>query len=164
MYSAEGSDILNEYLREIANNPNEFLKQISYMKHLYDWEKLIKLYPEFKMSFDDALKVSETIFEKGKILDEDLVLIRRQSSPLSKYSENGIYHSDAFLSTSISQNVKPEEYGDYIHKLVIPKGTKILYIEGLSSTKEEYEVLFNIGTELKFHNQENKYVSSWILI
>ena len=122
------------------------------------------MYPEYKMSFSGALRVSETIFEKGKILDEDLVLIRRQSSPLSKYSNDGIYHSDGFLSTSISQNVKPEIYGDYVHKLVIPKGTKIFYIERITSTRRDYEVLFNRGTELKFHNQENEYVSSWILI
>ena len=164
LYSAEGSDILNEYLRDIANEPNEFLKQISYMKYLNKWEKLNKMYPEYKMSFSGALRVSETIFEKGKILDEDLVLIRRQSSPLSKYSNDGIYHSDGFLSTSISQNVKPEIYGDYVHKLVIPKGTKIFYIERITSTRRDYEVLFNRGTELKFHNQENEYVSSWILI
>lgn len=160
----QGASILNRCLRDIADQPNGYLERISYMESLHKWNEFIKVYPQYKMSLSDALKVSETVFEKGKVLDEDLVLIRRQSSPLSKYSNNGIYHSDGFLSTSISQNVKPEEYGDYVHKIVIPKGTRILYIEKITSTKKEYEVLFNRGADLKFHNQENEYVSSWILI
>ncbi|SFL65786.1 ADP-ribosyltransferase exoenzyme [Methanobrevibacter olleyae] len=164
LYSGDVTKILNNYLREIAIEPNNFKRKLIHAKFMIKWNKFRFKYPKEYMPLNEYLKISETIFEKGKVLDEDLVLVRRQSRPLSDYANEGIYHSDAFLSTSISMNVKPELYGPYINLIVVPKGTKIFYIEKITSTKTEYEVLFNKGSDLKFLNQENKYISSWILI
>ena len=97
------------------------------------------------------------------VLNEDIVLVRRQSIPLLDFSNFGIYHSDALLSTSISKNVKPEEYGDFLAYIVIPKGTKIFYIEQITSESREFEVLFGINKNLKFLKQESEYISHWVL-
>ena len=99
-----------------------------------------------------------------KILNEDLVVVRRQSSPLLDYSHFGIYHSDSLLSTSISENVKPEIYGEYLSYMVIPKGTKIFYIEGITDTMGDLEILFKRGKNFKFVRQEGEFISHWKLI
>ena len=83
---------------------------------------------------------------------------------MSNYANGDIYHSDSFFSTSISKNVKPDEYGDYLEYIVIPKGTKILYIEGVTSEPLEYEILFNKNVNLKRINRVSEYVTHWILI
>ena len=116
------------------------------------------------MGFDKSLKILNDIFEKGKTLEEDLVVVRRQKEHMSNYAEDGIYHSDACLSTSLSENVKPEEYGNYVNYIVISKGTKILYIEGVTSTRGEYEVLLDKNMDLQHIKEESEYLTHWKLL
>ncbi|WP_407454817.1 ADP-ribosyltransferase [Methanobrevibacter sp.] len=75
-----------------------------------------------------------------------------------------MYHSDSLLSTSISKNVKPEKYGDYLSYIVIPKGTKIFYIERITATRGDLEILFSRNKNLKFIQQEDEFISHWKLI
>lgn len=113
LYSGKGFSILNSYLRKIANIDDSELKKIK-REYSIKWSKLIFYHPQYYMGFDKSLKILNDIFEKGKTLEEDLVVVRRQKEHMSNYAEDGIYHSDACLSTSLSENVKPEEYGDYV--------------------------------------------------
>lgn len=107
--------------------------------------------------------MGKRIFDKGRVLKEDLVVVRRQSSSLLNYANDGVYISDSYLSTSISKCVNPKKYGDYINLIVIPKGTKILYIEGISTAKGEYEILFRIDTKLELVDIINEFNINWIL-
>ena len=164
LFSGDGYDILNKYLRTIANvndlNRRNIIKRIYSIK----WIKMRFKYPNYYMSFEDTLKISESVFKKGKILEEDLVVVRRQKSSMTEYANDNIYHSDSFLATSISENVKPHVYGNYINYIVVPKGTKILYIEGITLTDNEYEILFNMNTELKLIGEKSEFVTLWEMI
>ena len=164
LYSGKGFSILNSYLREIANvNDPNLIRKIR-KEHSVKWSKLKSYHPEYFMEFDKSLKVLETIFEKGKVLEEDLVVVRRQQSPLTNRANDGIYHSDSCLSTSISENVKPEEYGNYVNYIVIPKGTRILYIEGVTSTRWEYEVLLDKNIDLELILEKSEHLAHWKLL
>lgn len=163
LYSGKGFSILNSYLRKIANIDDSELKKIK-REYSIKWSKLIFYHPQYYMGFDKSLKILNDIFEKGKTLEEDLVVVRRQKEHMSNYAEDGIYHSDACLSTSLSENVKPEEYGDYVNYIVISKGTKILYIEGVTSTRGEYEVLLDKNMDLQHIKEESEYLTHWKLL
>ena len=52
------------------------------------------------------------------------------------------YDDKGFTSMSIHEFTKPEEYGDELNYILIPKGTKILYVEGITSSPRDYETLF----------------------
>lgn len=43
---------------------------------------------------------------------------------------------------SIYEYTKVDEYGDELNYILIPKGTKVLYVEGITSSPEDYETLF----------------------
>ena len=83
---------------------------------------------------------------------------------MTKYAEGNKYHSDSFLSTSISENVKPEEYGGYIHYIVIPKGIKIMYIEGITETPLEFEILFDKNVDLRLIREKSEFITHWEMI
>lgn len=161
LISFDGYQIVNRYFRTLPKLSDmdkvklkeECAREWTFFNHL-----------DFYMSFDEFLKASKNVFNKGKPLNENLLVFRRQKEPLIKYAENGIYHSDSFLSTSISKNVNPEKYGDYLECIVIPKDRKILYIEAISSTKPEYEILFDKGVDLKLINQKSDYIAFWQLL
>lgn len=116
------------------------------------------------MPFDKALNISDFIFDKGIILKEDLVVVRRQKNPMKNYAKGDIYHSDSFLATSISENVKPNTYGKYINYIVIPKGTKIFYLEGITETTEEFEVVINKNCDLKLIEEKSELITHLKLI
>lgn len=164
LYSDEGDSIINGYYREISKAVTNHKKRLIKEKYAKEWGFLKFKCPKYYVSFNEALQISKTIFKKGKMLDENLVLVRRQGSPLLMFANHGIYHSDSLLSTTISKNVKPEIYGDYLAYIVIPKGTRIFYIEGITATQGDLEVLFGRGKNLKFIKQESEFISHWELI
>ena len=101
------------------------------------------------MSFDDALEISEYIFEKySKTLDEDIILCRREIERFMGLDGATEYDDEGFTSTSIHEFAKADKYGDEINYILIPEGTPILYLEGISTSPEDYEVLFPPGLHL----------------
>lgn len=164
LYSGDGDRIINGYYRDMSKAVTSYKQKSIKEKYSDEWESLKIKYSEYYIPFDEALNISKTIFKKGKILDEDLLVVRRQSSPLLTYAHYGIYHSDSLLSTTISNNVKPDIYGDYLAYIVVPKGTRIFYIEGITSTRDDLEILFGIDKNIKFLKQESDYVSHWVLL
>ncbi|WP_409200972.1 ADP-ribosyltransferase [Methanobrevibacter sp. DSM 116169] len=154
-YTGDGASLLNQYLR---TNENKELLELK-------WNKIVPMdFGKIAISFDDALTI-DNLFTKGKVLEKNIIVVRRETEPaLFKYSKKRIYESKGFLSTSISENVKKEEYGPFLNYIFVPKGTKILYLEKITSTTDEFEVLFNIGTKLKFICKENEFKYFWKLI
>ena len=163
LYSDEGYDSLNKYLREINGVFNPFKRLRIKMKYSKLWDDDLAN-SKYYMSFNKAIKASKSVFKKGKILEEDLVVVRRQKNPMTKYVEGEKYHSDSFLSTSISENVKPDEYGEYINYIVIPKGNKILYIEGITETPHEFEILFDKNVDLRLVREKSEFIAHWEMI
>ncbi len=164
LYSGEADSIIHGYYRDMAKAVTSHKQNLIKKKYSKEWESLKIKYKEYYIPFDEALKISKTIFKKGKILDEDLVVVRRQKSPLLNHAHYGVYHSDSLLSTTISKNVKPEIYGDYLAYIVIPKGKRIFYIEGITENQGELEILFGVGKNLRFITQKSELISHWELI
>jgi len=161
LYSQDGYSIVNDFFRKLPEINDSEIDSF-YKKYEEKWSNLED--QEYYIPFKEFLEVGETIFDKGIILDEDLLVFRRQTEPLSNYSTNGIYNSDSYLSTSISKNVKPEEYGEYLEYILIPKGTRILYIEKITSSRSEYEILFKKGSKLKKIGQKTVKITCWKLL
>jgi hypothetical protein len=91
----------------------------------------------------DALAIVSDIFDKYSVtVDRDIILCRRERNRYMKPDENGNYSDQGFTSSSIYEFAKEDEYGDEISYILIPKGTPILYLEGITSSPEDYEVLF----------------------
>ena len=159
LYTYEGYNIINHYFRKLtrlSDSEKESLKN----KCEETWSKFKSQYDY--IPFDNALKASETICNKGKILNEDLIVFRRQETPLKSYADNDIYHCDSFLSTSLYSN--RDEFGEYLEYILIPKGKRILYISDISSNNNESEVLLTKNIDLKIIEEKSKYVTHWKMI
>lgn len=159
LYTMDGYSIINCYFRKLASI-NDSKKESLKRKCNEKWSKFEHQYDY--VSFDNALRISDTIINRGKILNEDLIVFRRQNKPLIFYSNDGIYHCDSFLSTSIYE---PEDiFGEYLEYIFIPKGKKILYISDISSNNNENELLLTRNFDLKMIEQKSDYVTHWKMI
>ena len=142
-YTNKGDSIINWFLRNSSTNNLKVSR--------LEWDKLMeKNFNGQGISFDRALNIRHHIFNKGKITTENILLVRReQEDSMMEFSDNGVYHSQGELSTAISHDIKVDEYGDHRNFLLIPEGTKILYLEGVTNTKGDFEVLFPDGTRFQ---------------
>lgn len=95
-----------------------------------------------RLQFGDALHIYDSIFEKYSVtLQEDIILCRREDNRYMGRNGKTEYTDKAFTSTSIYEYAKEDEYGDEINYILIPKDTPILYLEGITSSPGDYEVL-----------------------
>ena len=78
-----------------------------------------------------------------------------------EYSDGDTYYNSGFLSTSISKEIYI--YGDYVNYIRIPKGTKILYIEGVTLEENEFEVLLPPDIELHLVDEVSDKLLKWTL-
>lgn len=160
LYSGEGFSYLNDYLREVKGVRNPLRRRKSYRKYSKLWDEFFKDQLCY-MPMKKTIRVGKQLFKKSKILENDLVIVRRQKDSLTNYMENGIYNNDAFLSTSISKEIT--EYGEYVNYIRIPKGEKILYIESVTSISGEYEIILQPGTKLKYLRQRSNRLWEWAM-
>lgn len=151
---------LNDYLR--SDNPD-------FDSSSREWDELVddlieKGVISKKLGFGDALNISESIFNKySKPLKEDLIVCRREDERYIGADEKIIYDADGFTSTSIYEFAKEEIYGDQLTYILIPKDTPILYLEGITSSKRDYEVLFPPGIHLDHVENLSKKKQVWKL-
>lgn len=158
LYSDEGFSALNNYMREVKGVWNPFKRRRIKKYWSKEWDKTMKLNENY-MPMPKAMNVGKKLYKKAKILEEDLVVVRRQDSPLTEHANNGVYRNDAFLSTSLSKNLV--EYGEYVNYIRIPKGEKILYIECVTATGMEYEVLLHPGAKFRMIDEINPKFVKW---
>lgn len=121
--------------------------------------KILKTKPTFVnvgLTFEEYKQYSDKIVPSAKKLKENIIVTRREQTDymISKTIE-GIYVSESLLSTSISRN--KTDYGEYIHDILIKKGTKVPYLEDISMTPKDMEVLLPKGSKLKLIKNEGKY-------
>ena len=64
---------------------------------------------------------------------------------------------------SIHEFTKPEEYGDELNYILTPEGTKILYVEGVTSSPRDYETLFLPEIYLNHFEDLNSKKKVWKL-
>lgn len=158
LFSDDGFSPLNTYMREVKGVWNPFERRRLKKYWSKEWDKAMKSNENY-MPMTKAIKVGKKLYKKAKVLDHDLVVVRRQKGPMTEYATNGIYINDGFLSTSISGDIT--KYGDYKNYIRIPKGEKILYIECVTSAEFEYEVLLPPGVRLSMIEEVNTKLIKW---
>lgn len=158
-YTDDGDRAINNYLRGLIS-PEEAKEKW--------WDTILKLKDmgvlEYELSFDEALKIKESVFNNhAKTLKEDIIVCRREKTEYMGRDERPNDHDDkGFASTSIYGYTKEEIYGDYINYILIPEGTEILYVEGLTMEPRDFEVLFPPGIHLNLVEKVGNKKKIWI--
>jgi len=105
----------------------------------------------YKFVFDLYIKELKVIFDKAPITQHRLVLYRGiNENYVSKQSKKGYYISNHFSSTSLF----PEIAYNYtkkkkiILKIIVEKGQPLIYVEGITLAKGDYEVIMPIHSTL----------------
>ncbi len=75
--------------------------------------------------------------------------------------ENGNYSDPGIVSTTIGKDIKSDIYGDYINYIILPKNTKVLYVEGITATSYDFEVMLHPNARLSHIRDEGEYVKVW---
>lgn len=154
LYTKKGDSILNFYLRGLQS-PDRNPKQ--------EWKNLVKE-RGVDISFERALELFRMVFNKGIVLNEPLVLIRRENNRYMKVEGNKKVYSDkGILSTSIGENVKSDVYGDELNYILVPAGTKVLYVEGITATQGDFEVMLPPGSNLEYIKDIGAHAKVWKL-
>ena len=141
MYTDDADRAINNFLRDKWEYDDcEKLWNDTYEK-LFGNEKQ-------KLTFKKALEIYDNIFEKfSKTLEEDIIVCRREDERFMGNKKNPKRYKDkGFTSTSINEYV--ERYGDEINYILIPAGTKIIYLEEITKAKKDYEILIAPGIDL----------------
>ncbi len=116
-----------------------------------------------ELSLSEALAMVDDIFDKYSVpVDKDIILCRRERNRYMSPNENGNYNDRGFTSTSIYEFAKEDEYGDEISYILIPKGTPVLYLEGVTSSPEDYEVLFPPNINLSHVEDLSSKKKVWV--
>lgn len=160
LYSGPGFEFLNNYFRMINGVMDSFILEQIKSECERNWN-LRLIDDKNYLTFDEAINASKTLYNYAKELEEDLVIVRRQKKSMLEYSDGDTYYNAGFLSTSISKELY--DYGDYVNYIRIPKGTKILYIEGVTLEEGEYEILLPPDIELQLVNKVSEKLLKWTL-
>lgn len=115
------------------------------------------------LSFDRALIIAQTIFDKySKPIKENIILCRREKDRFMGKDGAKSYDDKGFTSTSIHEFTKIDKYGREVNYILIPSGTPILYVEGITSSSEDYEVFFPPEVHLEHAENINSKKKVWI--
>lgn len=133
------SSPLNDYLRFGPDNLDECVERWKNINNNLILRELLS----DELDFHVALTIAESIFNKyAKTLNEDVMLCRRERERFMGRNGKTTYKDKGFTSMSIYEYTKVDEYGDELNYILIPKGTKVLYVEGITVSPEDYETLF----------------------
>ena len=118
---------------------------------------------DYELSFERALQIKESVFENyAKPLEEDIIVCRREVTRFMGDEGVNEYDDKGCTSTSIYEYAKEEIYGDEINYILIPKGTKVLYVEELTREPKDYEIMFPPGIHLDFVEDVGSKKKIWI--
>ncbi|SFL66705.1 ADP-ribosyltransferase exoenzyme [Methanobrevibacter olleyae] len=138
IYTDNGDAAINGYLRGLLSKEDAIKRWEDVNDKLLDKGVLDHI-----LLFDDSLNLIDTIFSKhGKTLKKDIIVCRRERERFMGRNGKTTYEDKGFTSMSICEYTKVDEYGDELNYILIPKGTKLLYVEEITSSPEDYETLF----------------------
>ena len=78
--------------------------------------------------------------------------------------EGGIYSDKGILSTAIGENVKADIYGNELNYILVEEGKRILYVEGITATNGDFEVMLPPSSELKHQRNLDLHSKVWKLL
>ena len=67
------------------------------------------------------------------------------------------------VSTAIGKDIKSDVYGNEINYILVSEDTKILYVEGITATNHDYEVILPPNSNLKHLRDEGEHIKIWKL-
>lgn len=157
MYTKYGDSIINYELRGLKDDPNVLPRNPK-----EEWEKLA-IERGIDIDFERALELAEIVFNKGKFLDEPIVLVRRERRRHMTEDEEGNYSDLGIVSTAIGKDIKSDVYGNEINYILVSEQTKILYVEGITATNDDFEVMLPPNSRLSHVRDEGSHVKVWKL-
>lgn len=157
MYTKYGDSIINYELRGLKDNPD-----IPKRNPKREWNKLAKE-RGIEIDFDRALELAKQIFDKGKPLKEPVVLVRRERKRYMNQDKYGYYSDSGIVSTAIGKDIKSDVYGDVVNYILVSEETNILYVEGVTATPKDFEVILPPNSRLTHLRDENDNVKIWKL-
>lgn len=158
-YTNMGDKYLNSYGRGI----------MTYEESRKEWNNLNNKYLEKSKveegcSFDEAWELKDSLVDEcGVPLEKDTIFCRRENHRYMGRNGEETYTDGGFTSTTIYEYAKEYKYGYDVNYILVPAGTKILYLEGTTLTENDYEVLFPPNTtfnhlkDLGLHKKIWKY-------
>ncbi|SEL22766.1 hypothetical protein SAMN05216439_0209 [Methanobrevibacter gottschalkii] len=104
-----------------------------------------------ELLFDRALQIKESVFKKyAKPLKKDIIFCQCEVNRFMEDKGATEYIDKECTSTSIYEYAKEDIYGDEVNYILILKGTKVLYVEGLTREPEDYEIMLPPEIHLDF--------------
>lgn len=156
LYTGPCDKYLNGYLRN----------RMSYEEAKKEWNNELE-FEEYNVDFDEALKLKDIVWKYAIPLEKDVMLCRREENRYFNEEEddygNKTYSDSALMSTSIGEYTKREDYGEELNYIKITEGTPILYLEGITLTPKDFEVLWPADTKLDFIEDLGKHKKVWKL-
>lgn len=143
-YTDDGDRAINNYLRGLITQKEA---EIIWNDTIITLKN--KGIIDYELSFERALKIKESVFKNyAKTLEKDIIVCRREIDRFMGVNGATKYNDKGCTSTSIHEYAKEKIYGDELNYILIPKGTKVLYVEELTRKPEDYEILFPPGIHL----------------
>lgn len=157
-YTDEGDRAINNFLRGLTSKEEA---ESIWNDTIFKLKNIGVI--DYELSFDRALQIKESVFENyAKPLEEDIIVCRREVTRFMGGDGVNEYNDKGCTSTSIYEYAKEEIYGDEINYILIPKGTKVLYVEELTREPEDYEIMFPPGIHLDFVEDVGSKKKIWI--
>lgn len=159
IYTDNGDAAINGYLRGLLSKEDAIKRWEDVNDKLLDKGVLDHI-----LLFDDSLNLIDTIFSKhGKTLKKDIIVCRRERDRFMGRNNETKYNDKGLTSTSIYEYANTSIYGDELNYILVPKGTNVLYLEGITNVLEDYEVLFPPNINLKYVEDLSKNKKVWKL-
>ncbi len=152
LYTGPCDTYLNGYLRH----------RLSYDEAKYGWEDKAEK-EGYGFSFEEALRIKDSIWNYAIPLEKKIMICRREDNRYFEEDENGNYIDAALMSSSIGEYVKRKLYGEELNYIIVPEGTPILYLEGITLAEEDFEILWPPSTKLDFIEDLGKHKKVWKL-
>lgn len=150
IYTKGGNTAINNYLRGYKNKRQARRKWNNARKDI-----------NRNITFNEALKTMNEIFEQGIPLKQDIMVVRREIERTMKPDDAGNFKAEGIVATSIKDCVNLKLYGENVNYIKLEKGTKILYLEHLSQFKKDYEIILPHESEFKYIGEKGKMGKIW---
>lgn len=164
LYTLNGYSMLNRFLNNYIVTPEveKMFYGTSMTRQLIDHIKKIGIITieEFLLEFDANISIA---IKNAPVTLRKFVVYRGENFPLCGYTHaerciiKQMYSTSQYVSTSLNF-IKPK---DYITRIIVPKGTKCLYIKNLSLISDEEEILFDhnsIFQTIQPHHTFNDFI------
>lgn len=132
---------MRDYSGDAYFDINKYLRDPNVVKQDYWDDKRVSVVKR-------SIRQLNQLFDKMPSVPENYTLVRGGRVP-STLTEGSLFSDNAFISTSTNANVAKGFSSQAVFVIDVPKGTKVVPINGLSRFAHEQEVLLRAGTKFR---------------